>query len=119
MQVTVHNRGPDAATIHLLPQLWFRNTWSWKSNGALPHLFSTAKNSITAKHDEIGTYELFVDYKANLLFCDNETNARRLFGMKGAVGHFKDAFHAFLINGHKEAVNPNNVGTKAAAARGV
>jgi hypothetical protein len=115
MEVTVHNRGPDAATIHLLPQLWFRNTWSWKTNGALPHLFSTAKSSVTAKHDQLGTYELFVDYKAHFLFCDNETNARRLFGMKDAIGHFKDAFHEFLINGREEAINPNNVGTKAAA----
>src|SRR5689334_22155864 len=103
MLVTVHNRGPDGAKIHLLPQLWFRNTWSWKNNGAKPHLFSTAKNRVTARHDGLGTYELFVDYKANLLFCENETNARRLFGMKSAIGHFKDAFHEFLIEGRGEA----------------
>jgi hypothetical protein len=115
MLVTVYNRGPDAAIIHLLPQLCFRNTWSWKTNGAKPHLFSMAKNSITAKHDGLGTHELFVDYEASFLFCENETNTRRLFGMQSAIGHFKDAFHEFVIEGREEAVNPNQAGTKAAA----
>ncbi len=74
MLVTVHNRGPEAATIHLLPQLWFRNTWSWKSNSAKPELFVGHDGGITAKHPELGEYRLHCDGKHELLFCDNETN---------------------------------------------
>jgi hypothetical protein len=114
MLVTVHNRGPDAAPIHLLPQLWFRNTWSWKINGARPEMLTTGRGVITAKHHELGSFHLHCDGQTALLFTDNETNHRRLFGQKNAVGFFKDAFHEYLVAGKSDAVNPRQFGTKAA-----
>src|SRR2546429_260816 len=78
MRVTVHNRGPEAATIHLLPQLWFRNTWSWKPDAKQPQLSLGKSSTISAKHAELGDYTLSCDGKPEILFCDNETNSRRL-----------------------------------------
>src|SRR5207253_912400 len=80
MRVTVHNRGPEEATIHLLPQLWFRNTWSWKPDAKKPELSLGKSSTISAKHAELGDYTLSCEGKPELLFCNNETNARRLYG---------------------------------------
>ncbi|MGH8248873.1 MAG: MGH1-like glycoside hydrolase domain-containing protein, partial [Gammaproteobacteria bacterium] len=80
MLITVHNRGPETATIHLLPQLWFRNTWSWKSGAAKPELTATDGGAIAAKHPELGSCQLHCEGRPELLFCDNETNVRRLYG---------------------------------------
>jgi hypothetical protein len=113
MRVTVHNRGPEEATVHLLPQLWFRNTWSWKTNGAKPELSLNNRGTIVAKHGELGSFNLYADGNPEVLFCDNETNARRLFGQDDAVGHFKDGFDEYLLHGRNEAVNPDCMGTKA------
>jgi mannosylglycerate hydrolase MGH1-like protein len=115
MLVTVHNRGPEAATLHLLPQLWFRNTWSWKPNSPKPELLLEKSGTIQARHAGLGNYTLYCDGKPEILFCDNETNARRLFGLAGAKDFFKDAFHEFIVHGNQSAVNPNQTGTKAGA----
>jgi hypothetical protein len=115
MLVTVHNRGPDAATIHLLPQLWFRNIWSWRFNMNRPDLYADDRATIGVKSKLFGGYHLYADGEPTLLFCDNDTNVRRLFGVEGAKGHFKDAFHEYVINGRRDAVNPARHGTKAAA----
>jgi hypothetical protein len=114
MRVTVHNRGPEAATLRVLPQLWFRNTWSWK-NSARPSLSRTGRNAILATHAELGDYSLDCDGAPQILFCDNDTNARRLFGQSQAVGHFKDAFHEFIVQGNLSAISPDSDGTKAGA----
>ena len=114
MLVTVHNRGPEAANISVLPQLLFRNRWSWKPNVSKPKL--TASNSgISAEEKTLGKYQLDCDGQPPLLFCDNETNVRHLYGQKDAPGFFKDAFHEYIIAGNKSAVNPAQTGTKAAA----
>ena len=115
MQVTVYNRGPEAAPIHLLPQLWFRNTWSWNLGSPKPRLRAVGEKCVAATHAELGEYKMFCDGKTELLFCDNETNARRLFGQPDAAGLFKDAFHEFIVGGNKDAVNPQRTGTKAGA----
>jgi hypothetical protein len=115
MRVTVHNRGPAAATIHLLPQMWFRNTWSWKGGKAKPELTATNDGAIAVTHSELGEFWLHCNKPGQLLFCDNETNARRLYGQHEATGHFKDAFHEYLVAGNQSAVNPEQTGTKAAA----
>jgi hypothetical protein len=112
MRITVHNRGPDAATIDLLPQLWFRNTWSW-NNGAKPGL-SLADGAVVAHHERLGEYRLHVEGGPELLFTDNETNTARVFGVQGSHGPFKDAFHEYLIAGHAEAIRQAPKGTKVA-----
>jgi Mannosylglycerate hydrolase MGH1-like glycoside hydrolase domain len=114
-RITVHNRGPEAASIHLLPQIWFRNRWSWSGKGAKPSLRTTAKSVIAAQHQGLGDYFLHCEGGPELLFCDNETNGQRLWGLDGDAGYFKDAFHDYLIHDRSEAVNPQRVGTKAAA----
>src|SRR6266568_3154815 len=115
MRVTVHNRGPEAATIHLLPQLWFRNTWSWKPDAKKPQLSLGKSGAVSAKHAEFGDYTLSCDGKPELLFCDNETNARRLYGQADAQGFFKDGFDEYVVHGNLSAVNPNRTGTRAGA----
>src|ERR1043166_563596 len=115
MRVTVHNRGPEDATIHLLPQLWFRNTWSRKGGDCKPELTATNDGAVAVTHSELGEFRLHCDKPGQLLFCDNETNAQRLYGQHEAAGHFKDAFHEYLIAGNQRAVNPEQTGTKAAA----
>ncbi len=115
MRVTVHNRGPETAMICLLPQLWCRNTWSWTADSAKPKLYATDKTTITAEVPELGSYQLHCYGKPELLFCENETNARRLFGTNDKPGFFKDAFHEYIVHGDRAAVNPERTGTKAGA----
>jgi hypothetical protein len=115
MRVTVHNRGPEAATIHLLPHLWFRNTWSWKPDAKKPQLSAGKNGSVLAKHAKLGDFTLACDGKPELLFCDNETNARRLYGQADVQGFFKDGLDEYVVHGNQSAVNPNRTGTKAGA----
>src|SRR5260221_6343872 len=112
MRVIVYNRGPDAAEIHLLPQLWFRNSWSWKLDSAKPDILRTNRGVLTAKHAEIGDYCFHFDCEPEILFCDNDTNVRRHFGMNDAVGHFKDAFDEYVVHKNEAAINPQCSGTK-------
>jgi hypothetical protein len=117
MRVTAHNRGPESASLHLLPQLWFRNTWSWKHGAAKPRMTAEG-GAVRAEHATLGTHFLYVDDargdRPDLLFTENETNTERLFGY-GRPGHFKDGFHERVIHGHESAVNGEKEGTKAAA----
>jgi mannosylglycerate hydrolase MGH1-like protein/glycosyl hydrolase family 63 len=115
MLVTVHNRGPEEAAIHVLPQLWFRNTWAWNGGADKPQLRAAAAGTIAAAHPELGTYSLYSDGAATPLFCENETNVQRLYGIKDSPGSFKDAFHDAVVSGKHEALNPQPIGTKAAA----
>ena len=114
IRITVHNRGPEAAVIHVLPQLWFRNTWSWSMGQVKPDLSATDP-SVIVTHGSLGRYELHCDGRPELLFCENETNVRRLYGQTEAPGYFKDAFHEYVIHGNHAAVNPLRSGTKMAA----
>jgi hypothetical protein len=115
MLVTIHNRGPEDAEIHVLPQIWFRNTWSWKGGVAKPTLTMTDDGGIAAAHPELGIYVLHADGLPKLLFCDNETNTQRLFGANGVKGYYKDAFHDYVVRDRHDAVNPEQSGTKASA----
>src|SRR6516164_6379762 len=115
MQVTVHNRGPEEAVIHLLPQLWFRNTWSWKSELPKPRLAIAGPGAVEVRHPDLGEFTLHAEGDPALLFCDNETNVARLYGVNGAKAYYKDAFHDHVARGDRSAVNPEQTGTKAAA----
>jgi hypothetical protein len=115
MRATVHNRGPEQASIHILPQVWFRNIWSWSAGIRKPSLKDRGDGLALAQHDELGAYCIEFEAADRLLFCDNETNFGRLFGVSSAQGHFKDAFHEYVIGGRSGAVNSAGEGTKAAA----
>jgi hypothetical protein len=114
MRVTAFNRGPDAARLVLLPQLCFRNTWSWQQIACL-HQFCANGGGVSVQHHALGAYRLDCDGGPQLLFCENETNPRRHDGMPDAAGHFKDAFHDYVVAGDRSAVNPANCGTKVGA----
>jgi hypothetical protein len=112
-QISIHNRGPAEATLHVLPQLWFRNTWSWAAGSTKPALSAEADGSIAVQHASLDGYVLYAEAPHELLFCDNETNAERLYASK-ATGYFKDALHEYIVQGNRGAVNPVRRGTKAA-----
>ncbi len=114
MQVTIHNRGPDEAVLHVLPQLWFRNTWSWKGGLPKPELTVAASDAIEARHQDLGTWFFCSEGEPGLLFCDNETNVQRLYAQESDHRHFKDAFHDYVVHGNHFAVNAQQQGTKAA-----
>lgn len=115
LKITAHNRGPEAAELHVLPTLWFRNTWTWKGGATKPQISVRDQGVLEAKHPDLGTYFLIAENDPPLLFCDNETNVRRMYDDQKVHGHFKDAFHDYLIHGDHAAVNPSQLGTKAAA----
>jgi mannosylglycerate hydrolase MGH1-like protein len=116
IRIAVHNRGPEAARLRVLPSLWFRNTWTWHQNGLQkPRLSEIRPDAIQAFHDELGELWLYCDGAPELLFTENESNAQRLWGQPNASPYVKDAFHQYLIAGRSEAVNPEKTGTKAAA----
>ncbi len=123
VQITACNRGPEAAPLHLLPSLWFRNTWSWPGGGTKPVLEALrgVGNAVRAHHtdplfqESLSDYYLHCDGKPELLFTENETNQTRLFGTPNASPYVKDAFHEYLVQGRADAVNPARTGTKMAA----
>ena len=115
VRMTVHNRGPEAARVRVLPTLWFRNTWSWDADQPKPLLREMGPGVIRATHHELGEYWLHCDGAPELLFTENESNAGRLWGQPNASPYVKDAFHEYVISGRGEAVNPAKAGTKAAA----
>jgi hypothetical protein len=114
MQITAYNRGPDAAPLTLLPQLCCRNCWSWKADVAKPTLVGRL-GGVEVQHAALGTFRLDFDSASALLFCENDTNVRRLFGQNEANGYFKDAFHEYIVQGKHAAVNPEQTGTKVGA----
>ncbi|GAA2214987.1 glucosidase [Nonomuraea monospora] len=114
MLVTVANRGPEAATVHVLPTLWFRNTWSWGAGAVKPELRAAGPGVVQAEHAELGTYRLYCAADAPLLFTENETNHERLYGGRNASPYVKDAFDRHVVRGESSAVNPQRTGTKAA-----
>jgi hypothetical protein len=115
VQITVHNRGPEPAEIHVLPTLWFRNRWSWGRDNARPTLQAVGSSVVKANEPDLGERYLYCDGKASLLFTENETNARRLFGGENRTPFVKDGIHRFVVQGQRGAVNPAQRGTKAAA----
>jgi hypothetical protein len=117
VQVTVTNRGPEAAALHALPTLWFRNVWSWGGNPPRPALRAAAgaPAAIAASHPDLGERLLSCEGTATLLFTENETNTERLFRSPNRTPYVKDGIDGYLVHGRREAVNPARTGTKAAA----
>jgi hypothetical protein len=118
IRITVANRGPDPAAIHVLPTLWFRNTWSWGRRGegywAKPSLTLAADGAIDAEHASLGRYRLCAEDAPAVLFTENETNLARLYGVANPTPYVKDGFDAYVVHDRTGAVNPAQTGTKAA-----
>jgi len=115
IQVTVENRGPEAATIDVLPTLWFRNTWSGSPSAARPALSLAAPDIVAASQPELGQRFLQAEDASALLFTENESNTERLANTPNRTPYVKDAFHDYVVRGQLGAVNPGQTGTKAAA----
>lgn len=115
VRISVTNRGPLTHTIHVLPTLWFRNTWTWFKDAAKPSLTVRPDGTVVAEHPSLGTYYYYVSSGAEWLFTENETNNRRLFGSHNNSPYVKDGINNCVVYGHRDAVNPKNEGTKAAA----
>jgi hypothetical protein len=124
IRITVINRGPEEAQIDILPNIWFRNTWSWEGGGSVPVLRSLdteTHSSISASHTDPHFIELISEYilacegKPELLFTNNESNNQLLFGTANKSPYVKDGINNYLIKGKREAINPAKTGTRAAA----
>ena len=113
VRISAANRGPDAAPLHLLPTLWFRNYWSWFTDRTKPRIALEAGQRLATTHPEIEPFWLYFEPPQDVLFTENESNGARLWGLPGG-GFAKDGFDEFIVNGQPHAVNPEHVGTKAA-----
>ena len=120
-----HNRGSETAQLHLLPTLWFRNTWSWGDDEAgkpAIKICDSGKDAawcVKASHPQLGNYYLYGAQQAELLFTENESNTWRLWDVDNGQLYTKDAFHRYLVDGEQSAVNPAGTGTKFSACRKV
>jgi hypothetical protein len=119
IRVTAANRGPKDAALHLLPTLWFRNTWSWEPGSPRPELRKVkgpkGTSVVAAHHHELGDYFLYAKGEIPLLFTENETNLHRLFQQENRTPYVKDGINDFFIKAERTAVNPRQTGTKMAA----
>ncbi|HWN95372.1 MAG TPA: glucosidase, partial [Methylomirabilota bacterium] len=119
VQITIHNRGPAPAEIHVLPTLWFRNRWSWGRDNPRPVLNQLAGKSagtiVRAADQDLGERFLYCDGEASLLFTENETNTQRLVGVQNRTPFVKDAINNHLVHRQRGVVNPKQTGTKVAA----
>ena len=119
IRITATNRGPEPAPIHLLPSLWFRNTWAWDEDAPRPMIRPSpggSPSTLRADHERLGTWWLTTTGKPELLFTENETNAERLFGTRSRTAAVKDAFHLAIVDGDRSrlSADPEAGVTKAA-----
>jgi len=114
IQITIHNRGPEAAELHVLPTLWFRDMWSWSGGADRPSLQRQGP-AVKAVHPQLGERYLYCEGEAPLLFTENETNTQRIFGVPNRSPYVKDSINNYIVNGQKDAINPEQKGTKVAA----
>ena len=123
IRITVQNRGPEPATLHLLPTLWFRNTWSWGGRhegcSLKPRIALEREGLLRTAHETLGTFALRYGPDPDgamppVLFTENETNTLRLYGVSSGTHPVKDAFHAYFVHDDKDAVSRKPFGTKAA-----
>ena len=120
IRATATNRGVNRTPLHILPTLWFRNTWSWGRHSPRPNLRMgsggpSGLRIVEASHDLLGEYRLYCEGADEILFTENESNAERLWGLPSATPFVKDSINSYLVHGNKKAVNPACLGTKAAA----
>jgi hypothetical protein len=127
-RVTAWNRGPDPAPLHIMPQAWFRNTWSWGREAEDKKPSMSYENEVTAKssHHSLGDRYLLMspspgvgssgdDVMPKMMFTENDTNFKVLYDQENKQPYVKDAFHRYIVDGEKDAINPAQTGTKCAA----
>lgn len=127
-RVTAWNRGPDPAPLHIIPHVWFRNTWSWgrEPEDKKPNIAAYTEDSAKSKHWKLGERYFLLspspgvgssgtDVMPQLMFTENDTNYERLYEQENPQPYVKDAFHRYIVDGEKGAINPNQTGTKCAA----
>jgi hypothetical protein len=119
IEISLCNRGPEPAALHVLPTLLFRNTWTWWEGTPKPSMSQVTgkkrSTAILASHEKLGDRYLYCEGNVPLLFTENETNTERIFGTPNATPYVKDAINNYLVLGKQDAVNPKHTGTKAAA----
>src|SRR5689334_2219689 len=116
VKISATNRGPEEASLNLLPTIWFRNTWSWNQNGtAKPGLHRASTGVIELNEADLGKRWLYCEGAPELLFTENDTNTQRLFNFTNNSPYVKDSLNEYVVHGNEEAVNPEQRGTKAAA----
>jgi hypothetical protein len=119
IQITIHNRGPETAELHVLPTLWFRNQWSWQAGANKPGLRQSTGSRgwsvVEANESALGKRYLYCEGEAPLLFTENETNTQRIFGAPNQSPYVKDGINNYIVHGQVEALNPEKQGTKVAA----
>ncbi len=114
-RITITNRGPEPAPIHVLPHLWYRNTWSWGHNPTKPEMSALDNGTVYSKHRHLGERWWYLDRETTLLFTENDTNNERLFGSPNPTPYVKDGINDAVVYGLTEQVNPDQKGTKVAA----
>ncbi|MDX2190762.1 MAG: glucosidase [Bacteroidota bacterium] len=112
IKITAYNRGPETATIDIIPQLWFRNFWSYVADDPYKPRLSAGVNTIYVEHRDLGNYNFYYEGFPTLLFCNNETNHHKVYGHKPKKGYWKDGINEYIVEGNKKAINPNDEGTK-------
>lgn len=113
VRITVENRGPDAAELHLIPQLLFRNTWAWTADAPRPSLEKQGPGHLSARHPESEDIQIYADASPDILLTENETNGPRLYSVPDQGGPYKDAFHEHIIEGRMDVLSSTGEGTKA------
>jgi hypothetical protein len=119
IRITATNRGPSPAPLVLVPQLWFRNTWSWSVDAPRPTLFALEPlgdvSVVETSQDHLGRFWLYIEGAHELLFTENESNGERLWGVTNRTPYVKDAFHEAIVRRRSDAVSPTPTGTKVGA----
>ncbi|MGH9254102.1 MAG: MGH1-like glycoside hydrolase domain-containing protein [Vicinamibacterales bacterium] len=115
IRITVTNRGPEPATLHVLPTIWFRNVWSDAEDRPRPTLKQVDAGILVASHPDLGERFFYADGAPALLFTENDTNTERLFHVANRIPYVKDGINDYLVHGHQHAVNPGQIGSKASA----
>ncbi len=116
VKITAVNRGPETAFVSLLPTIWFRNTWSWGYNDYKPTMSANGNRTINIMHERLGQYFLYSEENNGLLFCDNETNQKRLYNVENPKPYCKDGINEFIVHENPTTINPNQTGTKASVS---
>ena len=112
INITVCNRSNQNAVLNVIPQFWFRNTWDWGYDDYKPKMFQDKQNAALIDHKDLGELILHYENAPEILFCENENNVEKLYGVKSSGNFFKDGINEYIISGNKNAVNPNKSGTK-------